>query len=772
MEAREIFDAAPLAISQFLSETGQGLYIPPYQRAYSWEQTKVRRLFEDIAHGLTQLTQFEDSICFLGTVIALRDLSYVTVEPIHRSQVPPKVMTIIDGQQRLTTVLILATILHEEIRLRSEQIQADQTARWLYNQALDIVGRLAPTFEEDMRYGDNNFRYYPRMIRSYHDAWSRMTGEARYESPIGFYLHSYGAHARSSDASKPYKHVALEAETEPSNREAHNHLSRVREHIRKTVRQQARADSSDDGDDNSFPSLSTVLSSAKLQSALFNSDNAIPVEIQESIEDKPRWAELLRLIVFANYLLRRVTVAVVTAKREDYGFDMFEALNTTGEPLTALETFKPKVIQAEGLKDWEKSPSKRSFDVIDAFLTREGDTADRKQSATSNLLVPFALIQSGTKLSKRLNDQRRHLRDQFDKQPDLSTRRDFLATLEQLVQFTDGPWRHPEQLEAYNSALSGDASLALAVLGSAKHDIVQAPLTRFYAAYRLSPSDEVDRRVQHFLSAARMCAAFYALWRGAHGSTAGIDDIYRKLMHLGEPDSAVPPLARDQRQLAAEIDVDLLQKYLLKQLGKGGLDDKAKWITRAASVPVYTAARPLARILLLAASHNSSPDVERPGLIRWGRDGLLETMTLERWRDDATLTIEHVAPKEANDGWDSRIYDGDNTQHTLGNLTLMPSIENSSASNRPWPVKRTMYRAFSAPTIDDAEKLIKEAADQGLILGSNANQIMLQARHLPLVAALGQREEDWSVEFVHERSERLASLAWDTLAPWLGLPKS
>jgi Protein of unknown function DUF262 len=230
METREIFDAAPLAISQFLSETGQGLYIPPYQRNYTWERAKVRRLFEDVSHGLNQLVEFNDSICFLGTVIALRDLEYTTVEPIHRPQVPPKVMTIIDGQQRLTSVLLLVSVLHEEIRLRSERVRRNSDAAiWCYNQAVDVTKRLATTYEEDMRWGDPEFQFYPRMTRSYYDVWSRERSHARYQSPIGHYLHGYGLHTRGAESGKPYRHISIEdGSTDEANLQAHMHLQRMR----------------------------------------------------------------------------------------------------------------------------------------------------------------------------------------------------------------------------------------------------------------------------------------------------------------------------------------------------------------------------------------------------------------------------------------------------------------------------------------------------------------------------------------------------------------
>ena len=55
--------------------------------------------------------------------------------------------------------------------------------------------------------------------------------------------------------------------------------------------------------------------------------------------------------------MHKVGVTVVSAPGA-YAFDMFESLNTTGEPLTVFETFRPKVIQAEGLDKYENSDSK------------------------------------------------------------------------------------------------------------------------------------------------------------------------------------------------------------------------------------------------------------------------------------------------------------------------------------------------------------------------------------------------------------------------------
>ncbi|MFF2960539.1 MULTISPECIES: DUF262 domain-containing HNH endonuclease family protein [Streptomyces] len=770
MEAREIFDAAPRAVAEFLSETGQGLYIPPYQRAYSWENAKVKRLIADVAHGLEQITEFEDSICFLGTVIALRDLQYTTVEPIDRPMVPPKVMTIIDGQQRLTTLLLLTTVLHEEISVRAGKLpKTDGEARdWCYNQAIDVTSRLTDTFEEDMRYGKGDFRYYPRMVRSYHDVWSRDSGRAKYDSPIGYYLHQYGRYARDESNPKDYKHVSfVEGEAADANSQAHKTLESIRAFVRRTLRSAVSPSRNTREDETEIPSTRAIGESQKLQEALFNSP--FPAAVVEAANGDDRIGSLLRLIVFANYLLNRVTVAVVTAKREDYGFDMFEALNTTGQPLTAIETFKPKAIQNEGLNEWNGSDSYTYFDTVEKYL--DGATsADQRQTATSNILIPFALLHDGQRLSKRLSEQRRYLRTAFDKEPDKVGRRTFLHALAEVTRFVSGPWGAPESLPEYaDDALRQQAALCLQVLGEAKHDIVIAPLTRYFAAHQLSSGEHLDRQASEYLTAVRACGAFFALWRGAFGGTHGIDNVYRKLMTYHATSSG-PRFPRFGQQLTTVPPVEDMLGFLRQQLQAEGIDGKSQWVAKAAATPVYTSNRPLSRLLLLAASSDSAPDEGSPGLVTQGRRGLLSTLNLNRWNSTDFATIEHIAPQNPGaNGWDIKIYDDSTTVHTLGNLTLLPTVENSSASDRSWELKRLMFRALSATTMEEAEKTLAMASREGISLGQGAEAIIHRARYLPLVSSLARRDEDWTEEFIRERSNRLCGLAWDSLAPWIGL---
>lgn len=769
MDTREIFDAAPLSVSQFLSETGQGLYIPPYQRQYNWDATTVNRLLSDVVHGLNKILDAEDSICFLGTIISLRDLNYSTVHPLHRAQVPPKVMTIIDGQQRLTSILLLVTILHEELRTRAAKIgHKEDVAEWCFNQALEVTGSLADCYEEDMRYGA--YRYYPRLIRAYHDVWSRNDGEARYRSPIGFYLHNYGEYARSEKSNKLYSHVEISDDVaEGIDPQMYRHLNGVRDKMRRSLRGFLQEKSNEE---TRLLLGSQIGSSKKLQEALFNSE--FPDYVRQSLneESDARISQMIRILSLANYLLKRVTVAVVTAKREDYGFDMFESLNTTGQPLTALETFKPKAIEAEELDTWKESESKKYFDVLEEHIDRNAKSnPEQRRSVTNSLLISFRLLEDGRKLSKRLNEQRNYLRTSFEKLPGKSEKRMLLSALARVAEFYDGPWVKAEDVPACSDdALHRQAGFALRVLHAGKHEIVVAPLTRYYAAYLAAVGEEdQEYRAKEFLLAARACVAFYGIWRGAFGGTNNIDGVYRSLMSHPTPEGE-SSFARSRSGLDSAPPVERMQEFLREKLREENLHEKELWVAKAAATPVYKN-KQVAKLLLLAASNNSVPDLQAPGLIVRARNGVLDLLDPKCWDDNTFQTIEHVAPQSpsANDGWDPDIYKDPDVINRIGNLTLLPVVQNSTASNHSQHVKRTIYKALSSTTVDEAEKMLDTASKRGIDLGRSAQKVVHEAQYLPLVAALAQHEGPWSNDFIHKRSGRLHSLAWNTLAPWLGL---
>ena len=64
------------SVLDFLNQSGQGLYIPLYQRDYSWDSDNIEQLLEDLTRGIQRIVLKElhdDSkeIRFLGTIITV-----------------------------------------------------------------------------------------------------------------------------------------------------------------------------------------------------------------------------------------------------------------------------------------------------------------------------------------------------------------------------------------------------------------------------------------------------------------------------------------------------------------------------------------------------------------------------------------------------------------------------------------------------------------------------------------------------------------------------
>jgi hypothetical protein len=105
-------------------------------------------------------------------------------------------------------------------------------------------------------------------------------------------------------------------------------------------------------------------------------------------EDRTVVRMSLRLFAFARYLNQRMAVTVEVTQAENHALDMSEALNTTGRPLTASETFGPKVIEAEGL-DAYLEPS-GGWPLLAQVLPRGACRRADRQSRRYGDLMPIA----------------------------------------------------------------------------------------------------------------------------------------------------------------------------------------------------------------------------------------------------------------------------------------------------------------------------------------------------------------------------------------------
>jgi len=770
MDIKDVFDAYPKSSWTVLCAPAVGFYIPPYQRFYSWDKSNIDRLFEDIAHGVNMLLDREDCISFIGTIIVIHDQKYETVAPALEGELPAKVLLVIDGQQRLSTLLMLNAVLHHEIEYRNRRLEKteDPALSWIANESKKLLANLSSTFQQDMTYGEAVNQFYPRIIRAYDDCWSRKADDAVYASPVPRFLFDYIKYNLGEKKGKFTYNPDLEEKEQEKHKVVVTNLKQMKKLLQEIASEKAPWE---------FPTLSAISKSDTLQASLFNQKFSEDVrsfvsrDPEEQEEEKGR--ELLSLLVFARYVLDRAAVTEVTAKNEDYAFDMFEALNTTGEPLTAFETFRPRVVEKEGLAAFEKSDSRKHLEHVEAYLEKFSK-AEARQKATSEILIPFALAESGKKLSKRLNDQRRFLRDSYNELEGVEERRSFTQNLGHIAMFVTTSWpddgKEKPSISGKEAKVSDAAVLCLEILRSANHNITLSLMARFFSEWRIAKQLEADARYEELEQAIFAVTGFFALWRGSRRGTAGIDGCYREIMADGISEISIKGFCRKAR-IGDPISVKELRtalKHFLENDKNNSISSKEDWVAQAKELPLYKFSQPLVRVLLLAATDDTVADTDNPGLLKKGKDDSLPLFNQKEWSEKG-LTVEHVAPGEPSGGWDTALYEDTESIHRIGNLALLPGPENSSIGNDAWDKKRLFYKLLAAQTQDEHADLIAEAEKEGLKLSEAQKDKLQEARHIPHVLAISRVGGDWDLEMIDKRGQRICELAYDKLAGWLDL---
>jgi uncharacterized protein with ParB-like and HNH nuclease domain len=752
----------------FLAHNGASSYlIPIYQRRYDWPKENIERLYEDVIAGINSLNDDESVLTFLGTIILVKE-SEIQDDFTGQS------LAVIDGQQRLTTLsLMIASLLHKIWGIKydiNKEPLSDNVKEWLskeVNESIDgMFACLVGTFSSRSKTG--NYNFYPRIIRARQDARGQNAREAVYKSHIASMLHNL---SNDIDSDSKLEKLFFEYVSGTVEQDKKSFLGNV-----KNI--EILTDSILDGSHKflGMPKISDY--SRKGFRSLFkhvSKDHDNFNTALSEIEKKGGSVSILALnvLVFTNFLLDRVALTRVEAKNERYAFDIFEALNTTGEPLSAIETFKPRVIQVEEFESsgYEGSESELAFKKIDDYFNDIEDVAG-KQTVTREIVISFGLFKTGKKLPKQLSAQRHYLRRRYDECGDqIEDKRRFVQEIASVVDFYREFWSKEIDYGALNGISDAERQLALFCLSFIRDSKTSLAIP-ILARYRYEAIESSDAKV--FVEAIKCLTAFIVLRRGATTGTAGIDTDLRKLMSDGHRlrSDTRPALCSGVGQgnsVPAIADFkDYLKSYLAAP--KIEITDKDGWIELVAQQAAYKSSTALCRFMLLTASTSSVEDEQNPGMLKRIRDSaLVDLMNLRVWDAAEFATVEHVAPDSKARDWDSAIHSDGFTRHSIGNLTLLPEKENQRVGNKAWLVKRNLYKAFSAQTKDGADEALKELKIKGWDVGPKTKSyIETQESSLSVLKALS-KVETWDKEFIERRSKNLAGLVWENIARWLDL---
>ena len=776
---RDAFGSDCLPLIQIFRDYGKttaGFSVPVYQRKYTWSKENIKRLYEDVAAGLCAYGEESGGRTFLGAIILIDEKQEGDEQGFNA-----KSFSVVDGQQRLTVTALTCCRLIEEINTLFKKIKHKQRITsvldWIENEikALNecllscVIG--CEEFDGAMRSRENCF---PRITRKDSDRRAWKIKGAKYESEIGRYLHEFGfSFWKSRGGGDEGGQPGVEETGDVLNKYEYGSLNLkvVKELLDDIVVK------GDFGQKNFLRNYEGLYNSPP---ADWEGEGWKDFEKERDGDAR----DLIRLIAFGRYFLDHVVAVRVQVKDEGYAYDIFEALNTTGEPLTAIETFKSLVIRYEG-KGYQNSESKRIFGEIEEILDKYNQK--KRQSISKDLVCSFALYLTGKKENRVFSLQRKYLTEVYgasegsDKGEERKLKENFLSYLLHVLDYGDRFWG--ENLD--RDYLYNDALVFLKFFKKIGHSLTIPILTRYYQESK----DKNNPRL--FVESVQALAAFVILRRAATEDTKGIDDDFRSVMRgVGSGSPTNKPLKRWQWEgKGARIEVvnsgipslnefrDILRSHLRRKILVSEQPDdllnelKKKWKDKFTDLPHKPL---LAKMCLLLAYNHSIDDDKNLGLLCKGkRNPETNCLTLEAWGGEnrnTEMTIEHVMPKrpklEVRDS-SVDIYSDKYAIDSIGNLVLLPKWANSVASNYPWEKKRPFYRAFAEKNLASIERIIK---DEDRIFSESAKKYLkdINTGSIRFVSSLS-KVEDWNKEFIKKRAENLADLIWYELAPFLGL---
>lgn len=761
------FRSEAVDIGSLCTKPGIGFYIPLYQRDYSWDEENVEQLLDDISEGVRVLASddadADNTIRFLGTMIVVADKDQQGINPKDPKALPTAVWFIIDGQQRLSTIALLACLLDEQITLFADRLPDEQPYGDLKDHVIVMRDTLRVLYAHDLMRGEP--RWKPKIIRGQQDTWTLDGPNSNYQSPVASFL---AAWISGGLETPPVRPAILRDSVGTNLRLMRKRLEKIADiHIQPP-----------EDDDIEFPTAREILDRVEERYiwAFDRPELVLKLTKADVAQDRVASAtsSLVQLFAFCHFLTSRCCITLIKPTTDTWAFDMFQSLNATGTPLTAIETFKPTVVQNENrIDNYEGSGSQRSFSYVDALISTTRSTQNRSR-LTNELLNSHALTWEGKKLSNHFSEQRRWLNDCYTRPAlDINKQRIFVQSLGDISNYFNKIWFGADRLPGdvlpfFRGHPEAEiATLCLLVLRDGKHRITNAILSRFYRQAIDNPTLEKDELIK----AIKAVTAFFVLWRSTR-SNSGLDNAHRNVMRGYENSSgSIFPgmsITGMERVTVADLKIRLTDLLFTDK----HLNRKAKpWVARMAKeLTTDTASATIVKFCLLQSFHDTTPDSSSPGLMKVARPGSHPHLNPTQWESSDLREIEHIAPQtpKKNSGWDQDLY-VDNKFEYIGNLTLLPKSINSSASNKGWQEKCLYYQHVGEEDMARLESLSDQAKGKGIKLANETINLLQNcqfSRHVQPLINVGI-DGAWNLDLVGRRSERISEIVFDRMNIWL-----
>nr|WP_246594241.1 DUF262 domain-containing protein [Evansella tamaricis] len=120
--------------------------VPNYQREYVWQQEQVNRLLEDIMEAKGEFPKIDEGDYFIGSIVVCES----------KNKNESSVLEVIDGQQRLTTIIVILCALRDRIREINPAGDTSGINNYVMNSSIDFTGNAVEKMKLLLQYEESD----------------------------------------------------------------------------------------------------------------------------------------------------------------------------------------------------------------------------------------------------------------------------------------------------------------------------------------------------------------------------------------------------------------------------------------------------------------------------------------------------------------------------------------------------------------------------------------------------------------------------------------
>ncbi|MGL5336219.1 MAG: DUF262 domain-containing protein, partial [Enterovibrio sp.] len=442
-------------------------------------------------------------------------------------------------------------------------------------------------------------------------------------------------------------------------------------------------------------------------------------------------------------------------------------LNTTGEPLTAIETFVPKVIEHIGNKRRNDVPEEElaaSMAILNSITDRFANIIENQEKNLKSkaLILAFVRAYTGRVKVTSLRDQRDAMLKSYEN-CSYNFKDEYLTQLATTANFLFDHWHTvlPDVNGLVGPKEQDISNLCLRYLVDMKHDIVQSLLVQFILADQ--KFETTGTEYSEFAKVLKAITAFSVLWRAMSGGADGIDAIYKKLHERGIDSDQKGYQLGNGTLTSDKFNANAIKKFFRLELeakinSKGSPKNfvREQWVDICSKQQILTKPKGL-KMLLLAGMHGVELDGANYNISDKLSTNFLTTMMWELLSNKDA--IKKVFNGGSTDGWGDEEIANPQEHNKIGNVLI--DARNSIPNSPSWyNLKQHLLQALANESIKDIEDILSaNCHDEAK---RNASMLMLEKRFADITFA-----DEWKKQQIDERSELLLRTAWRNLTQWL-----